>query len=54
MLGKGEFVGNFKNHCIHGNGKFKSLDGQIIIEKTWKDMAIEDFLDLIGKLVDNS
>lgn len=52
MLGKGEFKGNFKNHCIHGNGKFCSLDGQITIEKMWNNMAIGDFTDLIDKLVD--
>lgn len=52
VLGKGQFVGLFKNHCIHGNGKFESLDGQIVIEKNWNDMAIQDFTDLIDKIVD--
>lgn len=53
IKGKGEFVGNFKNHTIHGNGKFKSLDGQITIEKIWNNMELQAFTNLIDNLVDS-
>ena len=54
LNGKGEFKGNFKNHTIHGNGKFKSLDGQITIEKNWNNMDIQAFTNLIDNLVDST
>ena len=53
IAGKGTYTGNFANHCVSGNGKFESLDGQIVVEKAWNQMSIEDFIDLIDKVVES-